>query len=79
MVPDTAQGSKEVYQPGNMQKVSGGKSYNSTEAIKRSDDSHLVENDSIASQKRNSSLNKPQYNNLIKDSHKKLVFGQDGN
>lgn len=51
--------------------LGGGSGYNSTENIKRSDDSKLGGG---IGEKRNSSLNKPQYNNLVSDSQKRLFF-----
>ena len=54
--------------------LGGGSGYNSTENIKRSDDSKLGGG---IGEKRNSSLNKPQYNNLVSDSQKRLFFAQE--
>ena len=69
-----------MYQPnGRPSKKNGGKGYNSTENIvKRSDDAKLGAGMMTGEvQHRNSSLNRPQYNNLVQDSQKRLVFAQE--
>lgn len=69
-----------MYQPnGRLTKKNGGKGYNSTENIvKRSDDAQLDAGMMTGEiQHRNSSLNRPQYNNLVQDSQKRLVFAQE--
>ena len=69
-----------MYQPnGRPTKKNGGKGYNSTENIvKRSDDAQLGAGMMTGEvQHRNSSLNRPQFNNLVQDSQKRLVFAQE--
>jgi len=51
--------------------------YNSTEAIKRSEDAVTGVGGSMNEQ-RNSSLTKPFYNNLVTQSQKRSSFGNNG-